>query len=106
LGDSASGHFGTGLDRAVASSSAQAKVVLGNLPGYPDNLMRGLTGKDGKARLWLGLAKPRSALVDAMAQRTWLRERNLRLPRALWPIPKPYGYVIAFTEDGQITDDL
>jgi len=40
--------------------------------------MRGLDG-----RIWLGFAKPRSATVDGMAGRPWLREVTLRLPRAL-----------------------
>lgn len=80
--------------------SAQARLVFDNLPGYPDNLMR---GRDG--RIWLGLAKPRSPAVDAMAGKPWLRKMTLRLPRAMWPVPKAYGHVIAFTEDGKVVDD-
>jgi sugar lactone lactonase YvrE len=81
--------------------TAQARVLLDNLPGYPDNLMRGLEG-----RIWLGFTKPRSAVIDRMADSPWLRSVTLRLPRALWPVPKPYGHVIAFTEDGRIVADL
>lgn len=81
--------------------SAQARVLLDNLPGYPDNLMRGQQG-----RLWLGFTKPRSGVVDAMADKPWLRSLTLRLPRSLWPVPRPYGHVIAFTEDGRIVADL
>ena len=81
--------------------SAQARIVFDNLPGYPDNLMRGQEG-----RIWLGFAKPRSPTVDAMAGRPLLRKMTLRLPRALWPVPQPYGHVMAFTEDGQIVADL
>jgi sugar lactone lactonase YvrE len=81
--------------------SAQARVLLGNLPGYPDNLMRGHEG-----RIWMGFTKPRSAVVDRMADKPWLRSMTLRLPRALWPVPKPYGHVIAFAEDGRIVADL
>jgi sugar lactone lactonase YvrE len=83
------------------SPSAQAQVLLDNLPGYPDNLMRGQEG-----RIWLGFTKPRSAVVDGMADKPWLRSMTLRLPRALWPVPKPYGHVIAFTEDGRVVADL
>lgn len=84
-----------------AGAQAQARVLLDNLPGYPDNLMRGLDG-----RIWLGFAKPRGAAIDNMAGKPWLRRLTLRLPRALWPIPKPYGHVIAFTDDGQVVADL
>jgi sugar lactone lactonase YvrE len=85
----------------VARPSTHAAVVLDNLPGYPDNLMRGLDG-----RIWLGFTGPRSPKVDAMADKPFLREVTLRLPRALWPLPRKYGHVIAFTEDGKIVADL
>jgi sugar lactone lactonase YvrE len=88
-----------GLD--LTRDTPQAQVLLDNLPGYPDNLLR---GRDG--RIWLGLAKPRSAMVDWMADKPWLRRVTLRLPRALWPVPKPYGHIIAFDDAGRIVADL
>jgi sugar lactone lactonase YvrE len=85
----------------VARSSTQAAILFDNLPGYPDNLMRGIDG-----RIWVGFSGPRSPKVDAMAARPFLREVTLRLPRALWPLPRKYGHVMAFTEDGKIVADL
>ena len=85
----------------VSQGSPQASVLLENLPGYPDNLMRGLDG-----RIWLGFSGPRSKEVDAMADRPFLRAVTMRLPRALWPLPKAYGHVMAFTEDGKVVADL
>ena len=41
-----------------------------------------------------------------MADKPFMRELTLRLPRALWPLPKAYGHVMAFTEDGQVVADL
>ncbi len=79
----------------------QARVLLSNLPGYPDNLMR---GKEG--RIWVGLTKPRSALVDKMASAPWLRKVTLRLPQFLWPVPPAYGHVLAFDESGKVVADL
>lgn len=87
--------------RTGSQPSPQARVLLDNLPGYPDNLMRGQGGK-----VWLGFAKPRGAAIDNMAGKPWLRSLTLRLPRALWPIPQPYGHVIAFTDDGKVVADL
>lgn len=89
----------TGLD--MRQPSPQAKLVLDNLPGYPDNLMRGAGG-----RIWLAFSGPRSPKVDEMASKPWLRRLTLRLPRALWPVPKPYGHVIAFDESGRVLADL
>ncbi|WP_329604389.1 SMP-30/gluconolactonase/LRE family protein [Undibacterium griseum] len=79
----------------------RAQPVLRDLPGYPDNLMRGLDG-----RIWVGLAKPRGAAIDGMADKPWLRSITLRLPRFLWPVPPAYGHVLAFDENGKIQRDL
>lgn len=78
-----------------------ASILLRDLPGYPDNLMR---GRDG--RIWLGLAKPRGSAIDDMAEKPWLRSITLRLPRVLWPVPPAYGHVLAFNEAGKILADL
>lgn len=85
----------------VGSGAGAAKLVFDNLPGYPDNLMRGLDGK-----LWMGLVKPRNPTIDKLAEKPFLRKVTLRLPRALWPVPKAYGHVVAFTEDGKVVADL
>jgi sugar lactone lactonase YvrE len=91
----------TANDLDVAQASPLARVLFDNLPGYPDNLMRGLDGK-----IWLGFAKPRNPAIDKMADKPFMRALTLRLPRALWPIPKTYGHVMAFTEDGKVVADL
>jgi sugar lactone lactonase YvrE len=88
-------------DLDVSQTSSLASVLFDNLPGYPDNLMRGLDGK-----IWLGFAKPRNPTIDKMADKPFMRKLTLRLPRALWPIPKAYGHVMAFTEDGKVVADL
>jgi len=88
-------------DLDVSTPSDQAKMLFDNLPGYPDNLMRGLDGK-----IWLGFAKPRNPTIDKLAAKPFLRKLTLRLPRAMWPIPKTYGHVMAFTEDGKVVADL
>lgn len=81
--------------------SMQAIILLDNLPGYPDNLMRGMEG-----RIWLGFAKPRNSIIDFLSDKPFLRKLVLRFPRALWPMPEAYGHVMAFTESGDIVDDM
>jgi sugar lactone lactonase YvrE len=88
-------------DVDLAQPNPLAGVLLDNLPGYPDNLTRGQGGK-----VWMGLVKPRNPAADNMADKPWLRSLTLRLPRAFWPIPRAYGHVVAFTEDGKIVADL
>ena len=85
----------------VDAANPQTRILFDNLPGYPDNLMRAPDGK-----IWLGFAKPRNPTIDAMADKPFLRKLTLRLPRFLWPIPKAYGHVMAFSEDGQVLADL
>jgi len=87
-------------DLDVNGGSPRARVLIDNLPGYPDNLMR---GRDG--RIWVGLAKPRNPAADSLAERPFLRKVLLRLPRFLL-LGKSYGHVFAFDEDGRVTEDL
>ncbi|MCX7891504.1 MAG: SMP-30/gluconolactonase/LRE family protein [Burkholderiales bacterium] len=87
--------------KAAVAGTPQARVLLANLPGYPDNLMRGMDG-----RIWLGLTKPRGAAVDRMAGTPFLRKVTYRLPKSLWPVPPAYGHVFAFDEDGRVVADL
>jgi sugar lactone lactonase YvrE len=88
-------------DVDVRRGSAQARVLRDNLPGYPDNLMR---GRDG--RIWVGLVRPRNPAADTVAQWPFLRKIALRLPQSLLPLGKPYGHVFAIDEDGRVTISL
>ncbi|RPJ15492.1 MAG: SMP-30/gluconolactonase/LRE family protein, partial [Desulfobacteraceae bacterium] len=88
-------------DLDISTPNDQAKLLFDNLPGFPDNLMRGLDGK-----IWLGLVKPRNPTIDNLATKPFMRKLTLRLPRVMWPIPKAYGHVIAFMEDGKVVADL
>ena len=87
--------------KATVAGTSQARIVLSNLPGYPDNLTRGSGG-----RIWVGLVKPRGAAVDKLSAQPFLRKVVMRLPKSLWPIPPNYGHVIAFDEAGTIVVDL
>jgi len=87
--------------KSAANGVPAARVLLANLPGYPDNLMRGMSG-----RIWLGFTKPRSAVIDKAAGMPIVRKMMLRLPKFLWPVPPAYGHVIAFDETGRIVADL
>ena len=90
-------------DLDISSPNELAKVLFENLPGYPDNLMRGIDGK-----IWLGFAKPRNPAIDKLiiTSTPFMRKLTIRLPRFMWPVPKPYGHVFAFTEDGKVVADL
>lgn len=84
-----------------AMQQGAVRVFVDNLPGFPDNLTHSAGG-----RLWVGLTKPRSSVIDAAALHPFVRQLTLRLPRFLWPVPKAYGHVIAYDENGKVVDDL
>jgi len=85
----------------VQAGSPQASVLIDNLPGYPDNVMR---GRDG--RFWVGLFRPRNPAADWLSDKPFVRKVLLRLPRSLLPLGVPYGHVFAFDETGRVVDDL
>ena len=86
--------------------SGGATILLDNLPGFPDNLMRGLPLPDGRPKIWVGFAKPRNAILDRLGPHPFLRKIVQRTPRALQPIPKTYGHVAAFDVEGNILASL
>ena len=87
--------------KSAVTGTPQARILLSNLTGYPDNLTRA-----GDGRIWLGLVKPRGAAVDKLSAQPFLRKVVMRLPKSLWPIPPNYGHVIAFNDAGTIVADL
>jgi sugar lactone lactonase YvrE len=88
-------------DLDIQSGAAQATVLFDNLPGYPDNLMR---GRDG--RIWVGLFRPRNPAADGLSQKPFMRKVLLRMPRSALPLGAPYSHVFAFDESGEVTEDL
>ena len=88
-------------DQTDIDDSPQATVLLDNLPGGPDNVTRGLDG-----RIWFGIPKQRTSGLDRLAAHPGLRKVLVRLPKSLWPLPKQYGHVAAFNEEGDIVVDL
>lgn len=94
------------LDRSARDVDAQSgsprvQVLLDNLPGYPDNLMRGREG-----RIWVGLFRPRNPAADGLSQRPFVRKILLRLPRSWLPVGEPYGHVFAVDDNGRVVQDL
>jgi hypothetical protein len=86
----------------VRQQNPQARVLLDNLPGFPDNLMR------GERRQTSGLASPRPGmrLLDSLSAKPFWRKFIVRLPEILHPPRIGYGHIVAFTEDGDIVRDL
>lgn len=85
------------LDGVVQSQ----RTVIENLPGFPDNLS---LAPDG--HLWLGLVSPRSALLDKLADKPFVRKIVQRLPAFVRPQAQHYGSVVKVSTDGAVITQL
>lgn len=81
--------------------AGKREVIIDNLPGFPNNINNGLSGK-----FWVGLVSPRNELLDSMSDKPWLRKIVQRLPAALRPKAVPSSHVIAITGDGDVLMNL
>jgi sugar lactone lactonase YvrE len=81
--------------------AGETEVLVDNLPGFPDNINRGLDG-----RYWVGLVAPRNALLDALSDKPFLRKVVQRLPQALRPKAVASTHVIAIDANGDIVANL
>ncbi|MEM9262413.1 MAG: SMP-30/gluconolactonase/LRE family protein [Pseudomonadota bacterium] len=86
----------------AGARKGQAEVVIDGLPGFPDNINAGPPLDDGTPTFFLGLAGPRLPVIDDLAGRPFVRKMISRLPDFLKPAPVPYGFVMQFTEEGDV----
>ncbi len=77
------------------------EIVADNLPGFVDNITLGADGI-----LWVALVSRRSGLLDATLPYPFVRKMMARIPRALVPVPPPYGFVLGLDRDGAVTHNL
>ncbi|WP_226679793.1 SMP-30/gluconolactonase/LRE family protein [Sutcliffiella horikoshii] len=90
-------------DQTVSTKeeSEFAEVLIDNLPGLPDNMMR---GNDG--RFWVGLIMPRNDLLEFSSDKPFLRKMAMRLPDKMLPKGAGYSHVIAINESGEVLEDM
>ncbi len=77
------------------------EIFIDNLPGFPDNI-----SSNDKGTFWLALFTVRNEAMDQLHPSPFLKAQISKLPKALWPKPKPYGLVLALNEKGKITQSL
>lgn len=77
------------------------EIIIDNLPGFPDNI---LAGKDG--RFWVGFTSPRLPIVDALADKPFLRKVVQRLPAFFRPAAARYGHILAISGEGKVLENL
>ncbi len=76
-------------------------IFIDNLPGFPDNISSNRNGT-----FWLALFTVRNNALDMLHSHPFVKAQIAKLPQNLWPLPKPYGLVVALDEQGRITRSL
>ena len=66
-----------------------SEVLFENLPGLADGIER-----DTKGRLWIGIIKPRSGLINMVHNNPWLKPFLLSIPKRILPISKKTGILV------------
>ena len=77
------------------------EIFMDNLPGFPDNISSNPNGT-----FWLALFTVRNETMDKLHPFPVLKAQLSKLPNALWPKPKPYGFVLELDEQGRIIQSL
>jgi len=77
--------------RANISGKKQgtSEILFESLPGLADGLER-----DEKGRIWVGIIKPRSGLINFVHRNPWIKSLLLSLPQKLLPIAKKTGILV------------
>lgn len=75
----------------------EVEAIVEGMSGFPDNLTRGLDG-----RYWIGFTKPRSKILERLADKPYARKIIARLPPSLFPVPPPFGHIVAIDVDGNV----
>jgi sugar lactone lactonase YvrE len=77
------------------------EVMVDNLPGFPDGVSR-----DDRGTFWVAMVSPRNPLLDTVHPYPVLKRALLRLPDALRPGPRAYGFVLGLDGQGRVAYNL
>ncbi len=73
------------------------RVVIDNLPGFPDNINRGPDGT-----YFVGLVSKRAEVLDKLADKPFLRKVIWRLPDFMKPSAQDYGFILQLDSAGNV----
>jgi len=97
--------WGCTIERYWLEGPRKGKIetVIGDLPGYPDNINRASDGN-----YWLAIAGMRTPAFDLAMRKPGFRRRMVqRVAQDEWLFPQMnFGNVIKFTESGEVVDCL
>lgn len=83
------------------AKAGEIEVFIDNLPGFPDNITYNDMGT-----FWVALYGPRSADLDALLPKPFLRKLVFRLPEWLQPSPAQDSLVLGLNPEAQVVANL
>lgn len=75
----------------------QSKIVIDNLPGFPDNINRAPGGN-----FYVGIVSKRSAFLDDNSDKPFWRKLAWRLPQSIQPKAQNHGFIIEMDGNGNV----
>lgn len=84
------------------SPDGSLRVIMDNLPGFPDNINRGPKAADGSDTFLLGLISQRSKWLDDNSANTGARKMAMRLPAFMRPKSVSYGLIVHIDGEGSV----
>ncbi len=84
------------------SPDGSSRVIMDNLPGFPDNINRGPKLADGRETFLLGIISQRSQWLDDNSNNPKARKAAMRLPASLRPQSVSYGLIVQIDAEGNV----
>ena len=84
------------------SPDGSSRVIMDNLPGFPDNINRGPKLSDGRETFLLGIISQRSKWLDDNSAKPSARKIAMRLPAFMRPQSVSYGLIVQIDGEGNV----
>lgn len=81
----------------INPDTGESRVLIDNLPGFPDNINRGPDDS-----FFVGIVSPRSEWLDKNSGNVLARKIAMRLPASMRPQAQAYGLILQIDADGNV----
>ncbi|MCB1177439.1 MAG: strictosidine synthase family protein, partial [Leptospiraceae bacterium] len=79
----------------------ETDIFIDNLPGFPDNITQ-----NGNGIFYVALFTVRNPALNFLHSMPSLSRQVAKLPKFLWPRPKPYAFIFALDEEGEVINSF
>lgn len=101
-GDILMNETGTYQVHRISPDGKDSRVIMDNLPGFPDNINRGPKLADGTETFLIGIISQRSKWLDDNSNNINARKMAMRLPAFMRPKSVSYGLIVQIDGEGNV----